>query len=117
MSAKIPEIPRGEPSPSQPFAVTRGTDCTATISVDGPVTVANQRRLCELIVSLARDGVTNVLIDFRGCRYIDGRGLGALVGCKKMVQGLGSAMAVTNVSDEVQSLFKLTKVDAVLTRS
>lgn len=117
MSARTPENPQGELPQSRPFAVTRGTDRTATISVDGPVTVANQRALCELIIALARDGVTNVMIDFQGCRYIDGRGLGALVGCKKMVQGLGSAMAVTNVSDEVQSLFKLTKVDAVLTRA
>lgn len=57
-------------------------------------------------------GEPRLVLDLDGVEFIDSSGLGAMVGIRKSLGGLG-ALTLCNVSGSVLSLFRLTRMDKV----
>jgi anti-anti-sigma factor len=55
------------------------------------------------------------IVDLTGVQYMDSVGMGAIINFYVACERNHRKLVVTGVSERVQSLFKLTKVDSVLT--
>ena len=81
-----------------------------TFRLQGPFTLNN---LFAFQAVLRAQSVTTVL-DLTGVPYMDSAGLGVLVNSHVSRQQHGQKLVLVGVTERVQELFKLTKVDSVL---
>ena len=70
--------------------------------------------LHELIHDLLKQGYKNILLNFRDLTYLDSSGIGALFGCYTTRRGAGGALKVSNPTERVQTLLRLTMLNTVL---
>lgn len=59
-------------------------------------------------------GERHIILDFATVQFMDSSGLGALVGCLKMM-GPGGQMEIVNASSTVLKVLKLTRMNKVFT--
>lgn len=55
----------------------------------------------------------SIVVDATDCRYVDSTGLGVLVTLSKKVREQGREFVLANLSDDLQMLFELTKLDTL----
>lgn len=55
-----------------------------------------------------------IVMDMSGVRFIDSSGIGALLSCLKKIQALGGHLSFCCLTDQVQSILKLVRVDKLL---
>ena len=79
----------------------------------GPVTLRNLFGLQDQL----RSGETPraAILDLSGVPYMDSAGMGAIVNYYVFCQNRGVKLVVAGVSSRVMELFKMTRVDSVLT--
>ena len=70
--------------------------------------------LHELIRDLLKQGYKNILLNFRDVTYLDSSGIGELFGCHTTVRSQGGALKVSNPTERVQTLLRLTMLNTVL---
>lgn len=61
----------------------------------------------DKIINEDIDGVTNLVLDFKGLEYISSAGLRVLLGAQKKMQKVGT-MKIVGVCDEVMDVFVMT---------
>ncbi|MFM8566831.1 MAG: STAS domain-containing protein [Gemmatimonadota bacterium] len=83
------------------------------IAVDGPLIVGNRQELKQTVLDRVEGGVRKVVVDFAGTAYIDSSGLGVLVSLAKRLRELGGDLRLAALSDDLLTLFELTKLDAL----
>lgn len=83
------------------------------IAVEGPLIVGNRQELKQEVLDRVESGVRKVVIDFAGTAYIDSSGLGVLVSLAKRLRELGGDLRLASLSDDLLTLFELTKLDAL----
>ncbi|MBD2494413.1 STAS domain-containing protein [Nostoc sp. FACHB-280] len=66
------------------------------------------------ISALINNGTNIILIDMQGIKFIDSSGLGYLVSAMQMVSNANAKLFVCSISDQVQMLFEMTKVNKLL---
>jgi len=90
-------------------------ECTATNStilrLEGPLTIAT---LFDFQRAVREHGLRNTIIDLSGVPYMDSAGLGAVLAFWAHTQRSADLLAIVGVSERVQVLFDLTKVNSVL---
>lgn len=88
---------------------------TSILTLEGPVTLSN---LFDLQARL-RDGFTPVvqLLDMTLVPYMDSAGMGVIVNFYVSCQNRGIRLIVCGVSPRVMELFRLMKVDNIITLS
>jgi len=85
---------------------------TRIFQLGGPVTLRN---LFDLLPHLRDPDLPRVsILDFRGVPYMDSAGMGAIVNYYVHCQNRGVKLIVAAVSPRVMELFKMTKVDTVI---
>lgn len=72
---------------------------------------ANQLR--SEVSDLIGNGADIILIDFQDITFMNSTGLGALVSTLKTVSAAGSQLFICSLNEQVQMIFKLTKMDHV----
>ncbi len=72
----------------------------------GPETAA----LHEKVKSLIAEGLTNVVIDIKGVKWMNSSGLGILMACMSSLQQAGGKMKLASVTDKVKSILMITKL-------
>jgi len=70
--------------------------------------------LHELIHDLLKQGHKNILLNFRDVTYLDSSGIGELFGCYTTVRSQGGALKLSNPTERVQNLLRLTMLNTVL---
>lgn len=65
------------------------------------------------MADLLRQGHSKVVINLEGVNFMDSSGLTAIVSTLKTIGQQGGQMAVCGVSDNLQTLFRLTRLDRV----
>jgi len=70
--------------------------------------------LHELIRDLLKQGYKNILLSFRDVSHLDSAGIGEVFGCFTTVQTQGGVLKVSNPTERVRNLLRLTKLDTVL---
>ena len=72
----------------------------------------NRAEFRDNIVGLFTQG-RDVVLDFSACRYADSAGLGALFTLKRIANEHRRGLFLCNLSDELITLFELTKMDSI----
>lgn len=78
--------------------------------LDAALAPALQRRLA----GLADQGAARVVLDLGGVRFMDSSGLAAVAAGFKSLRAAGGELAVCGLSDNVEDLFRLTRLDRVV---
>jgi anti-sigma B factor antagonist len=66
----------------------------------------------EAIINYVNRGNRKIVLDLSGVTFIDSSGLGALIGCLKVI-GDDGALVLCGAGDAVVSMFKLTRMNKV----
>ena len=69
--------------------------------------------LHESIRCLASEGKIQVLLDLAWVKHIDSRGLGELLSCHVTLDNKGGALKLMHMTESVQELMKITKLQTV----
>ena len=85
----------------------------AIFQLTGPVTLRN---LFDLQTQLRSGDLPRIsILDLSGVPYMDSAGMGAIMNYYTHCQGKGVKLIVAGVSSRVMELFKLTRVDTLMT--
>jgi anti-sigma B factor antagonist len=84
---------------------------TTIVSVEGQLIAGNRQLLRDAVTSEMERGGRSFIIDFADTGYIDSAGLGALVSLSKKVREAGASLRLTNLNDDLRTLFELTRLD------
>jgi anti-sigma B factor antagonist len=94
------------------FEISRQQDVTV-VEVTGQLIVGNRQELKDDVLKLLESGSRKFLIDFRDTAYIDSSGLGVLVSLSKKIREKGGEMRLSNLNEDLRTLFELTKLDTL----
>lgn len=59
-------------------------------------------------------GKGNALLDLKNVRFIDSSGLGAILGCMRVIEGGGGGLRLCGLSPEVKKAVELVRMDRLL---
>lgn len=74
---------------------------------------ASTNQLRREISDIVENGATIVLVDFQDITFINSSALGALVSTLKLVRSAGAELFLCSLTDQVQMMFNLTKMNRV----
>lgn len=94
------------------FDISRHDDVTI-VEVTGQLIVGNRQELKDDVLELLGAGSRKFLIDFSDTAYIDSSGLGVLVSLSKKIREKGGEMRLSNLNEDLRTLFELTKLDTL----
>ena len=94
------------------FKVVAKDDVTL-IEVGGQLIVGNRQLLKEQVLDQLERGDRKFILDFSKTDYIDSSGLGVLVTLSKKIREQGGQLSLASLSDDLRTLFKLTKLDTL----
>jgi len=67
-------------------------------------------KLHEKVKSLIDDGITKVIIDLKGVKWMNSSGLGALMACFGSLSNANGKLKLANVAEKVKSVFMITQI-------
>ena len=82
-------------------------------SIPGEFTVTNRQELKQKMLDALEHGERTFLIDLGQTGYIDTSALGALLSLSKRIQSTGGSLRLTNLNEDLRSLFALTRLDSL----
>lgn len=65
------------------------------------------------VSDVLENGADIVLVDFQNVTFMNSSGLGALVSMLKVVRSAGAELFICSISEQINMLFQLTKMDRV----
>ena len=89
------------------------TDGVTLVEVEGQLIVGNRQELKQQVLEQLEGGDRKFVIDFAGTGYIDSSGLGVLVSLSKKIREQGGELRLSNLNDDLRTLFELTKLDTL----
>jgi anti-sigma B factor antagonist len=96
------------------FSIDHRPSCTR-IHGTGRLDMAGAPRLRATVAEAVTDGATRVVIDLGGTEFMDSSGLGALIGCLKVVRQAGGELRIAAPRPQVVMVLELTSMHRVLT--
>ena len=94
------------------FNISQEDDVTV-VEVTGQLIVGNRQELKEAVLKELEDDARKFLVDFSDTAYIDSSGLGVLVSLSKKIREKGGELRLSNLNEDVRTLFELTKLDTL----
>ncbi len=94
------------------FAIHKEAD-VCVVSVEGQLIVGNRQELKQKVLDEIERGERKFLVDFSQTGYIDSSGLGVLVSLSKKIREHGGELRLTNLNEDLKTLFELTKLDTL----
>jgi len=94
------------------FGIDKLNDITV-IDVEGQLIVGNRQELKQKVLQELEGGQRKFLIDFAQTGYIDSSGLGVLVSLSKKIREQGGELRLSNLNEDLRTLFELTKLDTL----
>jgi anti-sigma B factor antagonist len=94
------------------FTVRKEGD-VCVVSVEGQLIVGNRQELKQRVLEELERGERRFLVDFGQTGYIDASGHGVLVSDSKRIRELNGELRLTDLNDDLKSLFELTKLDTL----
>jgi anti-sigma B factor antagonist len=86
----------------------------ATLLLSGRLTVNDgPGELKDAATALAADGMTDVVVDLAGVRYIDSACLGEFIASQITLARRGARLRLTNVPDRIMELLRLAGLDGI----
>lgn len=91
----------------------RKQDGVCVVAVEGQLIVGNRQELKQRVLEEIERGERRFLVDFGETGYIDSSGLGVLVSLSKKIRELNGELRLTNLNEDLRTLFELTKLDTL----
>ena len=88
-------------------------DDVTLIEVRGQLIVGNRQLLKEQVLDQLERGDRKFIVDFSKTDYIDSSGLGVLVTLSKKIREQGGQLSLASLSEDLRTLFELTKLDTL----
>ena len=88
-------------------------DDDTLIEVGGQLIVGNRQLLKEQVLDQLERGDRKFIVDFSKTDYIDSSGLGVLVTLSKKIREQGGQLSLVGLSEDLRTLFELTKLDTL----
>jgi anti-sigma B factor antagonist len=88
-------------------------NAVVVVDVDGQLIVGNRQELKQKVLDELENGERKFLIDFANTGYIDSSGLGVLVSLSKKIREQGGELRLSNLNEDLRTLFELTKLDTL----
>ena len=88
-------------------------DDVTLIEVGGQLIVGNRQLLKEQVLDQLERGNRKFIVDFSKTDYIDSSGLGVLVTLSKKIREQGGQLSLVSLSEDLRTLFELTKLDTL----
>ena len=106
---------RGMPGAGRRFATaTEQLDTgTPVVSVMGEVDLATVPALAQTLGGVADDRTGDVIVDLTGCRFLDSRGLGALIAIRVRLERSDRRLALVLANQSVLRIFQIMQLDEV----
>jgi anti-sigma B factor antagonist len=89
-------------------------DLSGRITLNETIASGSGLTLHGLIRDLLKQGYKNILLNLRDVTYLDSTGIGELFGALTTVQSHGGVLKVSNPTERVLDLLRLTKLNTVL---
>jgi anti-sigma B factor antagonist len=86
---------------------------TVVLDIGEQLIVRSRQQLKDVVLSEIERGERNFVIDFGRTGYIDSSGLGVLISISKQLEAEGGKLALTNLNEDLRTLFELTKLDTL----
>jgi anti-sigma B factor antagonist len=83
------------------------------VTVRDQLVASNRQELKQAVLDELDRGARQFRIDFERTGYIDSAGLGVLVALSKRIRDQRGELRLAHLSDDLQSLFHLTKLDTL----
>ena len=84
---------------------------TPVVSVMGEVDLATVPALAQTLRGVADDRTGDVIADLTGCRFLDSRGLGALIAIRVRLERSDRRLALVMANQSVLRIFQITQLD------
>ncbi len=94
------------------FQVSQSGEVTL-VEVEGQLIVGNRQELKQQVLERLEAGDRKFVIDFANTGYIDSSGLGVLVSLSKKIREQGGELRLSNLNEDLRTLFELTKLDTL----
>lgn len=94
------------------FSLEQSNDVTI-VTVQGQLVVTNRQEFKQMVLDAMEQGARTFVVDFTDASYIDSSGLGALVSLSRRLRDAGGDLRLVGLSDELRTLFELTRLDAL----
>ena len=94
------------------FQVSQHDDVTL-VEVEGQLIVGNRQELKQKVLERLEAGDRKFVVDFAQTGYIDSSGLGVLVSLSKKIREQGGELRLSNLNEDLRTLFELTKLDTL----
>ena len=75
---------------------------------------SDTKELCNRIRQLNEENTKYFVINFRGVKWINSLGIGAMMGCLTTLRNTGGDLRLANVHDAAMKYFTITKLDTVI---
>ena len=92
---------------------TSKVNAVVVVDVDGQLIVGNRQELKQKVLDELEKDERKFLIDFANTGYIDSSGLGVLVSLSKKIREQGGELRLSNLNEDLRTLFELTKLDTL----
>jgi anti-sigma B factor antagonist len=79
----------------------------------GEVDLATVPALAQTLGGVADDQTGDVIVDLTGCRFLDSRGLGALIAIRARLERSHRRLALVLANQSVLRIFQITQLDEV----
>ncbi len=85
----------------------------AIVTLNGSLDVSHQKMLKDKLVSASDIQDNDIVLDFSKVTFIDSSCLGTLVSLAKTLREKKGDIKLSNLSDDVRSIFQITRLDRV----
>ncbi|MBN1501485.1 MAG: STAS domain-containing protein [Spirochaetes bacterium] len=85
-------------------------DSTVKINVTGDIEMMSIKDFKEKLLKLGQDSDKNIEIDLANVDYIDSSGVGVLISLLKLQKRKGKTVKISQVSDKVLNVLKLSSL-------
>ena len=90
------------------------TEHSVTMIIEGDVDLSDIRGFREKSFEIVKNTAKDLVIDFKGVRYLDSSGIGILLTLNKMQKGKGRSFRLINCSENIERILDLSSLSEIL---
>jgi anti-sigma B factor antagonist len=75
------------------------------------IDIDNSKDLWIFLKTLISGGAQKILVDLKGCQYIDSSGIGIIINATKLMRKHKGDIILMGVSDEIKNIFKVINLE------
>ena len=95
------------------FPIVSRSGDAVLLDIGEQLVIRGRQEFRDLVLGELEKGARKFVVDFSRTGYIDSAGLGVLISISKQIRAEGGELTLTNLNEDLRSLFHLTKLDTL----